>query len=110
MRTEVAGETDLVLGEGSSAGGAAAHLIPVANPGNGYESAGIAYMRIEGNASPVRVRFPFTDDATLASWGNEFAALRAARKPTLRKEPIPDVLVGEDFTFAPDDRGIRTVP
>ena len=111
MRTEVAGETDLVLGEGSSAGGAAAHLIPVANPGNGYESAGIGYMRIEGHASPVRVRFPFTDDATLASWGNEFAALRAARKTIpLGKYPTSGVLVGEDFNFMLDDRGVSSVP
>lgn len=80
MRTEVSAETDLVLGDGASASGATAHLIPVANEGNGYMSAGTAYMRMEGEATPIRVRFPFTDDDQLAAWSAEFSELRAARQ------------------------------
>jgi hypothetical protein len=80
MRTEVSAETDLVLGDGASASGATAHLIPVASEGNGYMSAGTAYMRMEGEATPIRVRFPFTDDDQLAAWSVEFSQLRAARQ------------------------------
>ena len=80
MRTEVSAETDLILGDGASASGATAHLIPVANEGNGYMSAGTAYMRVEGEATPIRVRFPYTDDDQLAEWGVEFSELRTARQ------------------------------
>ena len=80
MRTEVSAETDLVLGDGASASGATAHLIPVANEGNGYMSAGTGYMRMEGEATPIRVRFPYTDDDQLAAWSAEFSELRTARQ------------------------------
>lgn len=81
LRTETATETDLVLGQGSVDQGALSHLITPANPGNHYASAGVAYMRLEGEADPVRVRFPFTDDDTLSRWSEEFGALRAAATP-----------------------------
>lgn len=79
LRTETPTETDLVLGDGSTEQGAQAHLIPPANPGNGYATAGIGYMRLEGEALPVRVRFPYTSDADLHRWSEEFAQRRAPR-------------------------------
>ena len=91
LRTETPTETDLILGQGSVDQGALAHLITPANPGNHYASAGVAYMRLEGEADPVRVRFPFTDDQTLARWSAEFGALRAAAAP-------PPQVVGDQAT------------
>jgi len=100
MRTETAAETDLVLGADSTAGGAAAHLIPVANEGNRYATAGIAYMRTEGTPNPVRVRFPYTDDATLTAWSDEFAALRAARNAGVDEPEVVDLgSIEVDFDF-----------
>lgn len=78
LRTETALETDLVLGAGAVEEGAAAHLIPPANPGNGYATAGIGYMRVEGESAPVRVRFPYISDEQLAEWDAEFASLRTS--------------------------------
>jgi len=99
LRTETPTETDLVLGQGSVDQGALAHLIEPANPGNHYASAGVAYMRLEGEADPVRVRFPFTDDDTLAGWSAEFGALREAQSPS------PQVVeLGElEFTLEDED-------
>jgi len=97
LRTETPTETDLVLGQGSVDQGALAHLITPANPGNHYASAGVAYMRLEGEADPVRVRFPFTDDETLARWSAEFGALRATQAPT------PQVVELEEMEFTLED-------
>jgi len=97
LRTETPTETDLVLGQGSVDQGALAHLIEPANPGNHYASAGVAYMRLEGEADPVRVRFPFTDDATLANWSTEFGALRSAQAPP------PQVVELEEMEFTLDE-------
>jgi len=95
LRTETPTETDLILGQGSVDQGALSHLITPANPGNHYASAGVAWMRVEGESDPVRVRFPFTDDATLAGWSVEFGALRAAQAP-----PRQVVELGEmEFTL-----------
>ena len=68
---------------------ATAHLIPVANEGNGYKSAGTGYMRMEGEATPIRVRFPYTDDDQLAAWSTEFSELRAARKRERSSSALP---------------------
>ena len=100
LRTGTKIETDLVLGEGATELGAEAHLIPVAGSGNGYASAGTGYMAIEGNPAPVRVRFPYTDDAQIEAWSDEFKALRAARR-TAASEPLTEN-VGE-FSFTLDD-------
>lgn len=78
LRTGTASETDLVLGDGALERGADAHLIPVAGPGNGYRSAGTGYMQIDGDPDPVRIRFPYTDDAQLEAWSQEFRALNQA--------------------------------
>ena len=98
LRTETPTETDLILGQGSVDQGALAHLIEPANPGNHYASAGVAYMRLEGEADPVRVRFPFTDDQTLANWSSEFGALRATQAP----RPVVDEEEME-FSFEDED-------
>lgn len=87
LRTETPVETNLVLGDGSTEQGAAAHLIPPANPGNGYRTAGIGFARVDGESRPVRVRFPYTDDATLAGWSAEFAALFADRRRARANAP-----------------------
>jgi len=99
LRTETPTETDLILGQGSVDQGALAHLITPANPGNHYASAGVAYMRLEGEADPVRVRFPFTDDATLAAWSTEFGALRTTQAP----RPVVVELEEMEFSFEDED-------
>jgi S-DNA-T family DNA segregation ATPase FtsK/SpoIIIE len=80
LRTADAGETDMVLGAGATERGALAHLIPVANKGNGNVSAGVGYMVLEEPDSdepsrPVKVRFPYTSDDDLMDWSAEFLAL-----------------------------------
>jgi DNA segregation ATPase FtsK/SpoIIIE-like protein len=80
LRTATAVETDIVLGQGATDAGAESHLIPLASPANGYATAGIGFMRVEGDPEPVRVRLPYVDDAQIAEWSTEFKAERAARQ------------------------------
>lgn len=99
LRTATKTETDLVLGDGATDMGAEAHLIPVAAPGNGYASAGIGFMRVEGDPEPARVRLPYTSDEQIEEWSAEVRQLRGARSAA----PSPqDVTVG-DFEFVLDD-------
>lgn len=72
MRTATRLETDIALGEGAADAGALAHEIEAANPGNGYKTAGIAYMQPDGETVPTRIRFPFTSDEVLKRWDQEF--------------------------------------
>ncbi|MHC5795319.1 FtsK/SpoIIIE domain-containing protein [Lacisediminihabitans sp. FW035] len=81
LRTESASETDIVLGTNATAEGATAHLIEPANPGNDYKTAGIGFMRVEGYAKPVRVRFPFTSDDQLEEWDRQFSGTPTYVKP-----------------------------
>ena len=96
LRTETPMETDLVLGQGSSEQGAEAHLIPSANPGNSYATAGVGYMRIEGEPLPVRVRFPYTNDQTLHLWSEEFGAIAEAAR-------VPETVELDDLELSLDD-------
>lgn len=104
LRTGTALETDIVLGAGSTEAGAEAHLIPVANQGNHYATAGTGFMRVEGEVDPVRLRFPYTSDADLDRWDAEFRELRASgvldARPTRQAPPadvpLPDAFEGWD--------------
>lgn len=108
LRTETPIETDLALGDGAVEAGAASHLIPPANPGNGYATAGIGYMRIEGEVDPVRVRFPYTGDEQLHAWATEFAGLHAQGKPTASTVDVDwgEVISGEQPL---DDDGLSGI-
>lgn len=124
LRTGTAIETDLVLGDGATDAGAEAHMIPVAGPGNGYATAGVGYVRVEGEPDPVRVRFPYTDDALLSEWHSDFVQLRLAgalkpqsnpataqsaqpKRPIRTGDILPDEPDAEpiDLTRAPIDLG-----
>lgn len=75
LRMQTAAETDLVLGHGAVALGAASHLIAVASITNNYATAGVGYVRsIAGEV--IKVRFPFTSD-------HDLHALAAAYQPLL---------------------------
>ena len=60
MRLDEPEQADMVLGDGSHDRGATADLIS-ADPATG---AGIAYVRLETNPDPVRVRSAWVSDAT----------------------------------------------
>lgn len=128
LRTETGIETDLTLGDGSTLQGAAAHLIEPANLGNGYKTAGIGYMRIEGESAPLRIRFPYTTDDDLEAWSDEFEGIRShqATAPTVLNEfemtlsleelddvtaPVPSPQVEEPdddgWTYDEDDEPLR---
>lgn len=68
LRVETAVEVDMVLGGGSAAEGAPAHLIVPATESNGYLTAGIGYARSDSEPVPVRFRAPRITDAELANW------------------------------------------
>ncbi|RAN79373.1 hypothetical protein B5P43_15815 [Bacillus sp. SRB_336] len=111
LRTGTASETDLVLGEGALERGADAHLIPVAGPGNAYRSAGTGYMQLDGDPDPVRIRFPYTDDAQLAAWSEEFYTLKrsgrfAVAAPVVDLDEM-EIMLGDldlgEMEIMPDD-------
>lgn len=103
LRTETAAETDIVLGAGATEEGAAAHLIPPASEGNGYASAGTGYTRVEGEASPARVRFPRVVDSVLEAWSTEFAALRRERKRARGEAEAKQDLQLDELELSLDD-------
>ncbi|PDP85576.1 cell division protein FtsK [Glycomyces fuscus] len=55
LRLDEASQVDMVLGEGARERGAEAHLIDPTLPG-------VAYVRLEGSPSPVRVRAAYVSD------------------------------------------------
>lgn len=77
LRTDTRIETDIVLGDSATDQGALSHEIAPANVGNDWATAGIAYLRTEGEPEPIRVRFPRTEDEVLEDWSDEFENLRA---------------------------------
>ncbi len=52
-------EVDMVLGEGARDRGALCDRIPMSQPGTGF-------VLLDGDPTPQRVRFPYTDDAHIA--------------------------------------------
>lgn len=92
LRTGNKTETDLALGDGAADSGADAHKIPPAHEGNGYLTAGIGFMKAEGETGLARIRFPYTDDATLQRWNAEIG-------PLVTKVPIP--IEGEAISEPP---------
>jgi len=72
LRTATVTETELVLSKAAVDAGAAAHEIEPANKGNGYRTAGTAYMQADGDPLPARIRFPYTSDDDLKRWNDEY--------------------------------------
>jgi hypothetical protein len=79
LRVDSTEEADMVLGKGAVDRGAEAHLIPIATSGNGYRTAGVGFVQVEGDPNPVRMRLPYTSDAQIAEWNEEFRERRAAK-------------------------------
>lgn len=68
LRVESAQEVDMVLGAGAVELGAVAHQIAPATESNGYSTAGLAYVRTDGEPAPVRVRAPYVSDEDILHW------------------------------------------
>lgn len=68
LRVESAQEADMVLGAGAVEMGAVAHQIAPATESNGYSTAGLAYVRTDGEPAPVRVRAPYVSDEDILHW------------------------------------------
>ena len=68
LRVESAQEVDMVLGGGAAALGAAAHEISPATETNSYATAGVGYVRTDGEPAPVRFRAPYVDDDEIGIW------------------------------------------
>lgn len=79
LRVESAQEVDIVLGSGAVELGAKAHMIEPATESNGYATAGIGYVRTDGEPAPVRVRAPFISDNKIESWVLERSKKGAGR-------------------------------
>jgi DNA segregation ATPase FtsK/SpoIIIE, S-DNA-T family len=67
MRLDEPEQTDMVLGDGARDRGAACELIP-SDPGTG---AGVAFVRLEGDPDPVRVRAGWVADADIREMADE---------------------------------------
>ncbi|MBT0773164.1 hypothetical protein KIH74_29745 [Kineosporia sp. J2-2] len=67
LRLSEDSHVDMVLGDGALERGAACHLIPAGLPG-------IGYVRVEGAAEPVRVRFSYLTDADITDMANRWPA------------------------------------
>lgn len=76
LRVESAQEVDMVLGGGAAALGAAAHEIAPATETNAYATAGVGYVRSDGEPAPVRFRAPYVDDDEIGIWAWEVQSLK----------------------------------
>jgi S-DNA-T family DNA segregation ATPase FtsK/SpoIIIE len=74
MRLDEPEQVDMVLGDGARDRGALADLIPT-SPATG---AGIAYVRLETDPDPVRVRAAWVTDTDIAAMAAEYAPLLRA--------------------------------
>ncbi len=71
LRLSEASEVDLALDEGARDRGALCDRIP-----KGPQYAGTAYVHIDGDPAPVRVRFSYNTDADIANLANEYGRFR----------------------------------
>ena len=75
MRLDEPEQVDMVLGDGARDRGALADLIP-----NGPDhGAGVAYVRLQDNPDPVRVRAAWVTDTDIAAMAAEYAPAPALR-------------------------------
>ena len=77
LRLDSADQPDMVLGQGARAAGAQADKLSAAQPG-------IAYVMVEGDPVPVRVRVPYVDDDTLRQLVTDY---RPSHPTALRSVP-----------------------
>lgn len=76
LRVESAQEVDMVLGAGAVELGACAHQITPATESNGYATAGLAYVRTDGEPAPVRVRAPYVSDEDILQWVEDVESMK----------------------------------
>jgi DNA segregation ATPase FtsK/SpoIIIE, S-DNA-T family len=69
MRLDEPEQVDMVLGDGARDRGATADLIPT-NPATG---AGVAYVRLQDDPDPVRVRAAWVSDSDILAMATEYA-------------------------------------
>ncbi|HET9516483.1 MAG TPA: cell division protein FtsK, partial [Actinoplanes sp.] len=69
LRLSEPGEVDMVLGDGMRDRGALADRIPHTTPGVGY-------VVLEGDPTPMRVRFSYLDDAQIRDMARTYGRLR----------------------------------
>lgn len=74
LRLSEASEVDLVLGDGMRERGAVCDRIPQTSPGVGY-------VVVDGEAVPLRVRFPYLSDEDIAVMARDYAP---GQRPNLR--------------------------
>ena len=77
MRLDEPEQVDMVLGDGARDRGAAAELIS-SDPATG---AGVAFVRLESDPDPVRVRAAWVADPTSAPWPAYVPCPRSRRWP-----------------------------
>ena len=85
-RLDEPGQTDMMLGDGAHDRGAACELIST-DPAIG---AGVAFIRLEADPDPVRVRAGWVSDADIWAMAAEDAELRPKRGPRERGDGVAD--------------------
>ncbi|WP_117209449.1 FtsK/SpoIIIE domain-containing protein [Allorhizocola rhizosphaerae] len=82
LRLNEESEVGLILDDDAVDRGAACHEIPESLPG-------VAYMMLEGDQQPVRLRFPYHDDTQLAELGQQYRP--AINPPTVLDGQVLDI-------------------
>src|SRR6266540_2802406 len=75
LRLSEDAEVDMVLGEGARDRGALCDRIPMSQPGT-------AFVLLDGDPTPQRIRFPYTDDAHIADLARAHGRLRLVDQET----------------------------
>src|SRR6266542_4169658 len=75
LRLSEDAEVDMVLGEGARDRGALCDRIPMSQPGT-------AFVLLDGDPTPQRIRFPYTDDAHIANLARVYGRLRLVDQET----------------------------
>jgi S-DNA-T family DNA segregation ATPase FtsK/SpoIIIE len=79
LRLSEPAEVDMVLGDGMRDRGALCDRIPQTQPGVGY-------VVLEGDPTPMRVRFPFSDDDEIRDMARTYGRLRVIEGDTIEPE------------------------
>jgi S-DNA-T family DNA segregation ATPase FtsK/SpoIIIE len=83
LRLSEPAEVDMVLGDGMRDRGALCDRIPQTQPGVGY-------VVLEGDTTPMRVRFPFSDDDEIRDMARTYGRLRVIDGDTINPDTTQD--------------------
>lgn len=83
LRLQTDDQVDMTLGDGAHAAGAYCEAIP-------EDLRGIAYVRLEGHAEPVRVRAAYVTDEEIQDMNKHYPAGGIALVPTSRRDQHTD--------------------